>query len=155
MSHAPSEIDANFYRLIHLLVGSQEEEEDEPAERRTCWRNPFPTIQRISPRRGSDFPEDSEFFEVQCCDLTRAGFSFLLPRRPNFTSLVAAFGGPAEVIYVAAEVSHCQDVLLHRSGFVEPVHDPAGHPRCQAPDQRIATPMVQVGCRFTKRLEKP
>ena len=53
MSYDTREIDATFYQLIHSLVGSQQEDEDGPAERRACWRYPYTTIQRIAPHRAA------------------------------------------------------------------------------------------------------
>jgi hypothetical protein len=148
-----SQVDAGFFQLIHRLVGPQLRA-NQPAERRRGMRHPFPARQRIAPRRGTDFPPDREFVEVRCYDLTRAGFSFLLPAEPGFTSLVAAFGNPSETIYVAAEVVRCESVLLYASGGVERVVDAPGHGD-PGPEEGEATPMVLVACRFTERLEKP
>ena len=152
MQDSTSESNANFYRLMHLLADAQKE--GTPAERRRALRHPFPSVQRIAPRRGPGPPEESEFLDVRCCDLTGAGFSFLVPTRPDFTSLVAAFGSPPDVIYVAAEVSHCDSVMLHPSGVVEHL-DEADQTSCQDRPASAATPMVRVGCRFTRRLGMP
>ncbi len=153
MAYFISEIDADFYRFIHEWTGPQSEEE--PAESRRAGRHPFPARHRIAPCRGPAFPEDGEFFEVRCHDLTRAGFSFYLPARPDFTSLVAAFRGPSGMIYVAAEIAHCGDVILYPSGLVEHVGDPAGAAALRGPDGETGTPMVLVGCRFTHKVQKP
>lgn len=153
MPHFTSEVDANFYRLIHTLVGS--EPNDEPSERRRSMRNAFGSVQKIAPRSGPRLPEDHEFVEVRCHDLTQAGFSFFLPTRPEFSTLVAAFGTPPELIYMAAEVRHCESVLLYPSGIVERVHGEAARTSYQSVDGETATPMILVGCRFTERLEKP
>ena len=152
MQDSTSEIYANFYRLMHLLADAQQE--GTPAERRRALRHPFFAVQRIAPRRGLDLPRESEFVQVRCCDINRAGFSFLAPTRPDFTSLVAAFGSPPDVIYVAAEVSHCDSVMLHPSGVVEHLSQ-ADQTSCQDRHAGAATPMVRVGCRFTQRLGKP
>jgi len=148
--HGTSDIDANFYRLIHEMVGPQLR--DEPAERRAGVRRPFWGVQRIAPRRGPHFPGDDEFVEVRCYDLTRAGFSFFLPIRPDFDKLVAAFGTPPELIYVGAEVSRCDDVLVHASGEVEHIHGRAGQAAGQDPRSDAARPMILVFCRFSQRL---
>ena len=152
MPHPASEIDASFYRLIHQLVGSQPE--GDPAERRRAERRPFHAVHRIAPRRGPGFPDEGEFIEVQCHDLTRAGFSFFLPNPPDFSSLIVAFHSPCEVIYVAAEVSYSSSVLLHPSGLVEHVHGHAGGGVCPSPDSQSPTPTILVGCRFIEQLEK-
>lgn len=141
-----SEIDANFYRLIHELVGPQLKE---AAERRRAERHSFTVEQWVAPRHGLAFPVESQFLTVQCHDLTRGGFSFLFPQLPDFDRLVAAFGHPPNLLYVGAEVRHCHNVLVSRSGDVRHVGDPA------AELDRDATPMVLVGCRFTERLHKP
>jgi len=150
MSFFANETDANFYNLIHQLVDSSQPDED--AERRNQHRELFLSTQRIALRRGPGIPDESEFIDVRCHDLTRKGFSFFLSSSPNFDSLVAAFGSPPELIYVAAKVSHCQEVLVYSSGVVEPVRDPAEHVGHQATEGQTATEMVLVGCRFTARL---
>jgi len=153
MSNLDSEIDANFYQLIHQLAGSPRHPDQ--SERRGKRRQAFLVVQRIAPLGGGGFPGDSEFFQVRCHDLSEGGFSFFLPRPPEFTSLVAAFGSPPEMIYVGADVSHSANVLVHRSGWVEQVEGRAGHVSYQGIDGDPATPMVLVGCRFTRRLQKP
>ncbi|HUT09506.1 MAG TPA: hypothetical protein VMY42_03345 [Thermoguttaceae bacterium] len=144
------EVDADFYNLIHQLVGSPRK--DDPIERRTDPRCPFPVVQRIAVRRGLELPDESEFNEVRCHDLTRRGFSFLLSSRPDFDSLVAAFDVSPKTIYLAARVAHVEDVLVDSSGQVLRGRDrwaEAGH---LVADERTVTPMVLVGCRFTERL---
>ncbi len=140
------EIDASFYNLIHQLSDSLQQ--DETADRRGNRRQVFQTIHRIAWRRGTDMPDESEFFEVHCHDLTSSGFSFFLPSKPNFDFLVAAFGVPPSVIYLDAKVLHCDDVLVHPSGLIERVE----HAGRQAADVQTATPMILVGCRFVRRL---
>lgn len=152
MLYGTSDIDANFYRLIHQMVGPQLR--DEPAERRDGARRPFGGVQRIAPRRGTYFPADDEFVEVRCYDLTRAGFSFFLPIRPDFDKLVAAFGTPPEVLYVAADVSRCDDVLVYPSGQVEHIHGRADRAAGQDARSHTARPMILVFCRFTERLAR-
>lgn len=152
MLYGTSDVDANFYRLIHQMVGPQLT--DEPAERRGGARRPFWGVQRIAPRRGNRFPADAEFVEVRCYDLTRAGFSFFLPIRPDFDKLVAAFGTPPELLYVAAEVSRCDDVLVYPRGEVEHLHDRADEAAGQNARTAKARPMILVFCRFIERLAR-
>ena len=152
MPYHASEIDANFYRLIHELVGPQPEEAS--AERRRAQRHPFPVDQWIAPRHGPAFPADSQFLKVRCHDLTAGGFSFLFRHVPDFDRLVAAFGHPPNLLYVDATVRHCHKVLVSPLGDVWPVDDPTAEPGCEGPHSD-ATPMVLVGCRFTQRLHKP
>ena len=149
MPNFEREIDASFYNLIHQLGGSQP-----PAgvdERRQQRRQPFRVVQRIAIGRGSEVPAESEFFEVQCHDLTRGGFSFLVPERPAFDRFVAAFGVMPEVIYTATRGARCQDVQVDADGRVREseeisADDDAGF------DERTARPMVLVGCRLIERL---
>jgi len=153
MAGTSNEIDANFFRLIHQLVSDSAEEADQ--DRRHSPRNLFEYFQRIAPWDGGGFPEDSAFFVVRCHDLTRAGFSFLMPTEPQFHVLVAAFGSPPKVIYVAAEVTHSEHVLLYPSGRVERPDDGTGEAGARRSPAEPATRMVLVGCRFTRRLRKP
>ena len=148
MFHGTSEIDAGFYRLIHEMVGP--DLKDEPAERRAAVRHAFPTMQRIAPRRGPGFPEDREFAEVRCYDLTQAGFAFFLPVEPDFTSLVAAFGDPPHLIYVGAEIVRAKRVLLLPSGRVEQIGAGAG--TTGGENGKI---VFLVGARFTAKLDRP
>jgi hypothetical protein len=142
--------DVVFYNLIHQLVGSPQNDED--SDRRQGMRQPFLVRQRIAPGYSGEMPPESAFVEVQCHDLTRRGFSFFLSSPPTFDRLVAAFGRVPAVIHVAAEVSHCADVFLHPSGFVEPRGDRAAHACYRGPDGQIARPVVLVGCRFVEKL---
>ncbi len=153
MPHYASEIDANFYRLIHELVGPQLD--DESAERRKGERHLFPVDQWIAPRHGPAFPVESQFFKVRCHDLTRSGFAFLLPKPPDFDRLVVGFGQPPDLLYVGAEVRHCHKVLVSSSGDVRHVGDQATQPDRQGAEGAASKPMVLVGCRFTQRLYKP
>lgn len=140
------DIDANFFSLIHNLVGPPGP--DESVERRTHERQPFQSIQRIAARRGLALPDESEFFEVRCHDLTGGGFSFLLTREPDFDSLVATFGTPPKAIYIAARVTHRAPVLVYPTWQIKRLDAPAGVP---PPENPAAMPMVLVGCRFTER----
>jgi len=124
-------------------------------ERRDHPRRAFAAIQRIAPYSGCEFPVDSEFFEVRCHDLTQSGFSFFLPDTPDFSSLVAAFGTSPNVIWVGAEVRHCKHVLRHPSGLVEYLGDRAGRVGDPKAGGEVPTPMILVGCRFTRRLNGP
>ncbi len=141
--------DTEFYELVHQMADLLPT--DEPAERRGGQREPFSSIQRIAPRDALELPADSEFVDVQCHDLTRGGFSFLLPSQPDFDQLVVALESLQGVIHVAAEVRHTADVLVDAFGRVQrvgehPVGVGYGEHRVQT-----ATPMVLVGCRFVER----
>ena len=137
MALSPPGIDTAFYELIHHLV--TDSPQDESAERRDGLRNPFPSVQRIAPGHAWEVPTDTAFVEVRCHDLTQRGFSFLLPKPPDFNSLIAAFGEPPRRIYLAAAVLHWREV-------------PPGPP--ETPGDPPPAPMVLVGCRFLRRVER-
>jgi len=152
MPNTAKESDADFYSLIHQVLRSGEK--SKTSERRKHQREPFPTIQRVAARREPDgeIPNESEFIDVVCHDLTRGGFSFFMPDRPDFDSLVAAFSGGMGVIYVFAEIVHCDGVLVYPSGMAQRI---AGWPieiDDLDPIGRNAKPMTLVRCRFTERL---
>jgi hypothetical protein len=152
MPTVDNEIDAHFYELIHSLVGSGKE--NGKRERRGRQREAFGATHQVAPYDGKKFPEAFRFFDVRCHDLTRAGFSFLMPNRPHFSSLVAAFGSDPAVLYVEARVSRKDDVLFFPStGRVEHVTRGQGPIRYTRPDGKIGEPRVLVGCQFVRRME--
>jgi len=144
------QIDANFYNMIHQLADSVQLDRQE--DRRKEPREAYPSTQRIATRRGSDLPDESQFFDVRFYDLTRSGFSFLVPSAPASDSLVAAIGASPNTIYLAAEVTHRTEVLVYSSGLVERAKHSAAIGR-HGLNSKDATPMVLVGCRFTEKIE--
>ena len=152
MAPSGSEVDANFFEMIHRIAGPSREEPK--SERRSRNRRPFVVTQRIAPRCQAGVPDDSEFFEVKCQDLNRAGFSFLFSSRPSFTALVASFGTASDVVYMGADILHCASVLVYPSGQVEHIPDRAGEVNYRGPNGEIGKPMVLIGCRFTGQVAK-
>ncbi len=147
-----SEIDANFYRLIHQsLIAAR----DQGLERRGEKRHMYRTTQRIAPADGSKFPDDGEFVPIQCRDLTRNGFSFLTAEEPRYRTLVVEFGLPPDVIYVAARVMRCVPAMCYPTGLVAQMNGDDQAAALAAPPGEQGTPMFLVGCRFTRRLSKP
>lgn len=149
MMQSVSKVDAGFYQLVYQFTGSPRED-----DQRRLRRQPFPVKQWIAPKSGPGFPQDSEFVEVLCHDLTSDGFSFFLDDPPDFESLVAALGIPPKLVYLRAKVVHVGDVLVYSSGMVEPLRDRARHVSYEAPDGAIGTPMVLVGCRFLEKIDR-
>lgn len=146
MPSLESEIDAQFYEMIHRL---SEGSETEFSDRRREPRHAYEALQKVAPYDGKWFPALDEFVDVKCHDLTRAGFSFLLPRRPAFKSIVACFEGPDETLYFQAEIVRVSRALIQPGGEVEVFGEgkpPAGAVR---PGAR---PALLIGCRFVKRL---
>lgn len=153
MPHVGSEIDANFYRLIHQMLGTQREAGSR--NRRCEERRPFFASQRIAKWDGSQFPDPEQFVPVQCLDLTRGGVSFLVADEPRFSTLVVEFGVPSQTLYVAAHVVRTAPVVRFPSGQVKQVNgfdDPAAR---IGPNGEQGVPMYLVGCRFTRRLRRP
>ncbi len=144
-------VDARFYNLVHEIVSA--DREGSASDRRTDKRQGFSATQWIAPRTGPELPGESEFIAIECRDLSSSGFSFFLPNRPDFDLLVAAFGTPPEVTYLAARVVRCVDVLIDSSGNVEYIKNGFEGLVYEEFSDRTTTPMVLVGCRFTERLD--
>jgi hypothetical protein len=133
--------------MAHQIL-SQSKRPEGP-ERRSHRRYPFPIIQRIAPAEGAAVPAASEFFEVRYHEIGRGGFSFFMPTRPDFGSLVAALGLGEDRLHVAAEVDHCRKVRLEPSGHVEAIEEGAAD---EGDSRASGVPLFLVGCRFTGRI---
>ncbi len=146
MGSLEAEIDASFYNLVHQLSAMGG---NSPVDRRRRRRSRFVTTQRIALRRTPGIPDEAEFIEVQCHDLNRGGFSFLLRSQPSFHFLVVAFGVAPNTIYISARVTYSEPVLVHKSGLIERLGD-GGEP--SEAKSSSAKHMVLVGCSFIERL---
>lgn len=153
MPHVGSEIDANFYRLIHRMLASPHNGQD--ADRRSETRASYRVVQRVAPWDGTRFPDESEFLQVQCHDLTRAGFSFLAPAEPQFRTLVVEFVAAPDRLYVAAQVLRSVPVVCHSSGELTRKSGLEASPLLPERHGETGRPMFLVGCRLTRRLRKP
>ncbi len=147
-----SEIDANFYRLIHQMLdvsraGAQ--------DRRCEKRRPFLSAQRVASWDGTRFPDAEQFIPVECRDLTRSGFSFLFPGEPRFATLVVEFGVPPHALYVAAHVVRTVPVVRFPSGQVKPLSSLDVNAEKVGQNGEQGVPLYLVGCRFTRRLRRP
>ena len=125
MGDIRSQVDAGFFELVHKMTGPLRVSAD--GERRQGRRQLFSITHRIAPYDGRRFPEESDFFEVRCRDLTGSGFSFLMDEQPYFSQLVAELGEGPNVIYVVAEIVRMFDLLLFQSGLTEPLGNRARH----------------------------
>jgi len=143
------EIDPEICRAVDRFHASS------AAERRRVPRESFAVVQRIAQAMGHKVPEQTAFFPVKCHDLSTRGFSFIMKRRPRFESIVLALGAPPEVIYLAAEIRHCTDVLAHPSGQVKILDGRGGQTDGEPRSGHGAELGVLVGCEFTGRLEAP
>ena len=56
--------------------------------------------------RGAAMPDDTQFNEWMCYDISSRGFSFLAPNQPDYHKIVVAFGTPPSLVYLTAEVRH-------------------------------------------------
>jgi len=120
-------------------------------ERRRVPRTPFPTLQRIAPWDGAIAPQEADYFRVTCRDLSRAGFSFLFPQRPDFWELVAELRTFRETLYLAAEVCHMVEVVVSGSGEVVPVNF-LEERHLAGGSLEGRRPTFLVGCRFLRRM---
>ena len=152
MSFTANEIDAQFFQMIHQLIKSQRR-----SERRGHPRDTFTSTQRIALLRDDKTPEEKDFFDVRCNDLTPSGFSFFINEKPDFEQLVIAFEGSSGMIHIHAEVRHSRKVLLFAdSGRVEAFDYQAGCNEYYDTKRKSAvreegTPVFLVGCCFTGR----
>jgi hypothetical protein len=165
MPHVGSEIDANFYRLIHQMLETPRD--DNGPGRRPEMRHSHATAQRIARWDGSRFPDADQFVPIQFRDLTRSGFSFLAASEPRFSTLVVEFGIPPHVLYIAAQVMRSIPVMCHPSGELTRVNDEESERGREGEGEtgrESALPgscaeqgkrMFLVGCRFTRRLRRP
>ena len=148
-----NEVDADFFTSLHRAAPSARPLADGPLNRRDCSRRPFHSVQRIAPRRGPGVPAESDFFEVPCYDLTQRGFSFLIPARPEFDSLVAEFDIPPAKVYIAAEVVRCTRVLVYPPDTQQPLGSWSLQ-RNSGAGAENGVPRILVGCRFAERLQR-
>lgn len=122
-------------------------------ERRGTSRKPFRVVQRIAQAVGRTVPEQAAFFPVKCHDLSTRGFSFVAKRRPQSKSIVLALGTPPDELYLAAEIKHCTEVLVHASGKVEVLEEQDSETGLEGRSEDGAELYLMVGCEFTGRLE--
>jgi hypothetical protein len=152
MPDAPNQYDIDLYNLVHeMLVQVPVGGRGQP-ERRRRSRKPFTVVQSIAPVRGQVLPPPDQFHPVRCQDLNEGGFSFLLPRRPDFRDLVVRLGNEPDQIPMLASVAHCREVFVWPSGMIAPVADDPCRGGMQPRRSQRPTRMFQVGCRFVRRL---
>ena len=95
-------------------------------------RLPFTEMQRMAPYHGGgELPDEAEFREVRCHDLSAGGISFLCAEPPEAQTLVVQLGKGDNVRYMIARVAHIVAVgesaeFQFRVGcsFVERLHPP-------------------------------
>ena len=80
-------------------------------ERRKSERRPYPYVQLIAPVIGQQAPSPDAFEKILCHDISSGGFSFFAQKPPKTKRVVAAFGVPGSLTYLAAEIVHCRHVV--------------------------------------------
>jgi PAS domain S-box-containing protein len=80
------------------------------SERRSTERRPYPYVQLLAPTTGNQPPAPGTFEKVLCHDISSGGFSYFAQKAPKTKRVVAAFGVPGSLTYLAAEIVHCRHV---------------------------------------------
>ncbi len=104
---------------------------DAIAGRRGEARFTFTASQRVAPCAADKLPTLGEFVSVRCYDLSRKGFSYLLPQPPAYEAILAELTLPNQRVYVRARVAHITGMTVD------------------------GTFVFQVGCEFTDRVQYP
>lgn len=74
-------------------------------ERRTDARHHYECTQLLAPFDGDSLPQQADFRQVQCRDLSPSGFSFYTYRQPESDQVVVALGAVPFRFFVA-EIIH-------------------------------------------------
>jgi len=98
------------------------------AENRTAPRHDYRYVQAVAPLRNGTMPTAEDFFNVDCCDLSRGGVAFYLDTPPDFDELVVVLGRGPLVKRCRAKVVHVGQLSVDGGA------------------------RYRVGCRFTERL---
>lgn len=121
--------DVEFYSMIHEMRRNNGAW-NEGGGRRATERHSFARRQWIALYDGENCPDEETFTEVDCCDLSTGGFSFLASELPRGERLCVRLGGPGAYVFMNALVVHCLPV-----------------------DTDGGAPGFLIGCRFTARSE--
>jgi hypothetical protein len=97
-------------------------------EQREAERYTFGVEQRIAGVVEGRPPEPDGMETVRCIDLSRDGFAFYYPRRPDFQQLAIALGIEPDIVWMAARIVHVEMIEL------------------------CGSLVFRVGCRFTEQL---
>jgi len=74
---------------------------------------------------------------------------------PPFSNLIVEFDAQPEPFYVGARVLHCDPVVRSATGQITRSSLCRHATPDVAPQSRTEKPLFLVGCRFTRRLQKP
>jgi len=78
-------------------------------ERRLHPRRAYSCRQLIAPMRGDTLPQKSDFFSVECKDISAGGVAFYYHQVPDFKTLVVALGHTSEPAYFFARVVYAME----------------------------------------------
>ncbi|MHB0959580.1 MAG: hypothetical protein ACYC6N_32065 [Pirellulaceae bacterium] len=81
-------------------------------ESRKTSRYTFSVEQKIARIVGGELPTLDAFESVRCADISRCGFSFYQPTRPDFAELVVALGLAPDLVYLVARVVHAEMIEM-------------------------------------------
>jgi hypothetical protein len=116
--------DALFDSIATLI---HEQRQATRKDRRDIERHAYRCVQLVAPFDGQQLPEQREFQQVMCHDLSPQGFSFLVGDRPVTRQVIVALG-QVPFKFLVAEVVRV------------------------APGEREDGAMYKVGCRFVRRI---
>ncbi len=94
-------------------------------ERRAGPRHAYECRQLVAPYNGEALPRQSEFFWVDCKNISSRGFSFFLSQPPEYREVVVALGG-APFIFLLARILYFE----------------------------VENELYVCGCRFQKRISR-
>ena len=83
------------------------------ADRRERPRRSYRRSQQVADIVDGKLPDQDEFREVQCRDISAGGFSFLGSKPPPSDMLVVALGVPPRITYLIAQVAHVTRIERH------------------------------------------
>jgi hypothetical protein len=119
--------DAELFAAVHRALVEQVPPSEPEAERRNSPRQAYRYVQLLAPCDGRTLPTQEDYARVFLYDLSPNGFSYLADQRPKANQLIAALGRTPFKFFVAEVVN-------------------------QRLTEQHGKPLVQVGCRFVKRL---
>lgn len=95
---------------VQQLIDDSNKPSKDHCDKREHVRNQFSGVQAIAPYVFGPLPAETEFHNVQCLDLSPAGFSFMAPAPTGDKSLVIRFGEAPNFLHVAARVTYQRPV---------------------------------------------
>ncbi len=119
--------ESDLFETISELLAEQDAMYGD--ERRTGARRSYDCIQLLAPYDTNRLPQQEDFRQVQCRDLSPRGFSFLSYRQPETDHAIVALGAVPFKFFVAK--------IVHSS-----------------PSESEQNQNFLVGCRFVRRLSE-